>query len=175
MSPASELRRAEKRRRLHPREQAAALLGELDGAAAVDEGAGQITPQAEHLAQERVRAVEGLDRGLALLGEEGAQGGLGLGRASEVGARERPPHAAQPGAVERPTASARPATRATSVRARSAVARAGARWPTASSAWASTERISNSKIGSDPSASSVARSAHARYCCTSPASPHRRP
>ena len=68
-----------------------------------------------------------------------------------------------------------PATCATSVRARSAVARAGARRPTASCAWASTERISNSNIASDPSASSVARSAHARYCPTSPASPHRRP
>src|SRR5947207_720405 len=81
----------------------------------------------------------------------------------------------KPGAVECPTASRSPATRAIPVRARSAVARAGARRPTASCAWASTERISNSNTASDPSASSVARSAHARYCPTSPASPHRRP
>src|SRR2546426_874857 len=81
----------------------------------------------------------------------------------------------KPSAVERPTASRSPATCVTSVRARSAVARAGARRPTASCAWASTERISNSNTASDPSANSVARSAHARYCPTSPASPHRRP
>ena len=57
----------------------------------------------------------------------------------------------------------------------SAVARAGARRPTASWAWASTERISNSNTASDPMDSSIARSAQARYCPTSPASPHRRP
>ena len=171
-----ELRGAEKRRGLHPREHASALFRELDGTAAVGERAGQIAPQAEHLAQECVRSVEGLERGLALLGEEGPQGGLALGaraRGGRLASAHQTRH--KPGAVERPTASRSPATCATSVRARSAVARAGARRPTASCAWASTERISNSNIASDPSASSMARSAHARYCPTSPASPHRRP
>ena len=65
-----ELRRAEERGGLHPREHASALFRELDGTAAVGERAGQITPQAQHLAQERVRSVEGLECVLALLGEE---------------------------------------------------------------------------------------------------------
>src|SRR5207247_802813 len=90
-----ELRSAEKRRGLHPREHASALFRELDGTAAVGERAGQITPQAPHLAQDCVRSVEGLERALALLGEECLQGGLSLGRAPEVCARQRPPDAAQ--------------------------------------------------------------------------------
>jgi hypothetical protein len=90
-----ELGSAEKRRGLHPREHTSALFRELDGTAAVGERAGQITPQAQHLAQECVRSVEGLECALALLGEECFQGGLSLGRAPEVGARQRPPHAAQ--------------------------------------------------------------------------------
>src|SRR4030095_9043165 len=54
------LRSAAKRRGLHLREHASALFRELDGTAAVGEGAGQITPQAEYLAQDCVRPVEGL-------------------------------------------------------------------------------------------------------------------
>src|SRR5881296_2060672 len=90
-----ELRSAEKRRGLHPREHASALFRELDGTAAVGERAGQITPQAQHLAQDCVRSVEGLECALALLGEECLQGGLSLSRAPEVCARQRPPDAAQ--------------------------------------------------------------------------------
>src|SRR2546426_401827 len=60
-----------------------------------EERAGQITPQAQHLAQDCVRSVEGLECALALLGEECLQGGLSLGRAPEVCARQRPPDAAQ--------------------------------------------------------------------------------
>jgi hypothetical protein len=94
-SPSFELRSAEKRRGLHPGEHASALFRELDGTAAVGERAGQITPQAQHLAEDCVRSVEGLERALALLDEECFQGGLSLGRAPEVCARQRPPHAAQ--------------------------------------------------------------------------------
>src|SRR5205085_2474422 len=65
-----QLRSAEKRRGLHPREHASALFRELDRTAAVGERAAQITPQAQHLAQECVRSVDGLECGLALLGEE---------------------------------------------------------------------------------------------------------
>src|SRR5881409_1261795 len=90
-----ELRSAEKRRGLHPREHAFALFRELDGTAAVGERAEQMTPQAQHLAQECVRSVEGLECALTLLGEECLQGGLSLGRAPEVCARQRPPDAAQ--------------------------------------------------------------------------------
>src|SRR5256712_2741423 len=90
-----ELRSAEKRRGLHPREHASALFRELDGTAAVGERAGQIPPQAQHLAQNCACSVEGLECALALLGEECLQGGLSLGRAPEVGARQRPPDAAQ--------------------------------------------------------------------------------
>src|SRR2546422_266805 len=90
-----ELRSGEKRRGLHPREHASALFRELDGTAAVGERARQITPQAQHLAQDCVRSVEGLECALALLGEECLQAGLSLGRAPEVCARQRPPDAAQ--------------------------------------------------------------------------------
>src|SRR2546428_7034827 len=90
-----ELRSAEKRRGLHPRGHASALFRELDGTAAVGERAGQITPQAQHLAQDCVRSVEGLESAVALLGEECLQGGLSLGRAPEACARQRPPDAAQ--------------------------------------------------------------------------------
>src|SRR6059036_1320479 len=69
----SELCSAEKRRGLHSREHASALFREIDGTAAVGEGAGQITPQAQHLAQECVRSVEGLECAF-LLGEECLQG-----------------------------------------------------------------------------------------------------
>src|SRR5690349_7070877 len=74
-----ELRRAEKRRGLHLREHASALFRELGGTAALGERAGQITPQAKHLAQECMRTVEGLEGGLALVGEECLQGSLSLG------------------------------------------------------------------------------------------------
>src|SRR3989454_5864684 len=79
-----ELGSAEERRGLHPREHASVLFRELDGAAAVGERAGQVTPQPQHLAQEGVRSVEGLECALALFGEECLQGGLSLGRAPEV-------------------------------------------------------------------------------------------
>src|SRR6266850_8202909 len=55
-----ELHRAQKSRGLHLREDASALFRELDGPAAVGERAGRITPQAQHLAQDRVCSVEGL-------------------------------------------------------------------------------------------------------------------
>src|SRR5882762_8786972 len=90
----SELCSAEKRRGLHSREHASALFREIDGTTAVGERAGQITPQAQHLAQECVRSVKGLECAF-LLGEECLQGGLRLGRAPEVCGRQRPPHAAQ--------------------------------------------------------------------------------
>src|SRR2546422_2787859 len=170
-----ELRSAEKGRGLHAREQAAVLFRKLDATAAVGECAGQISPQAQHLAQECVRSVEGVEGGLALSTRSAcraASASVGRPRWALASAHHT---RHKPGAVEHPTASRSPAARATSLRARSAVARAGARRPTASCAWASTERISNSNIASDPSASSVARSAHSRYCRTSPASPRRRP
>src|SRR5438067_4896061 len=59
-----QLRSAEKRRGLPPREHAPALFRELDRTVAVGERAGQITPQAQHLAQECVRSVDGLECGL---------------------------------------------------------------------------------------------------------------
>src|SRR6266850_4058884 len=59
-----ELHRAKKSRGLHLREDASALFRELDGPAAVGERAGRITPQAQHLAQDRMCSVEGLERAL---------------------------------------------------------------------------------------------------------------
>src|SRR6184192_801419 len=86
-----QLRSAEKRRGLHPREHASALFRELDRTAAVGQRAGQITPEAQDLTQECVRSVEGLECAVLLLGEECFQRGLRLGRAPEVCARQRPP------------------------------------------------------------------------------------
>jgi hypothetical protein len=63
----------------------------------VGERAGQITLQTEHLAQDCVRSVEGLECGVALLAEECLHGGLSLGHAPKVGARQRPPDTAEAG------------------------------------------------------------------------------
>src|SRR6185436_2583021 len=85
---ARELRGAEERARLHLSEEASALVRQRDGTAAVVESAGEIPPQAQHLAQERVGSVEGLQCLIAILGQECLESGLGLDGVPQVCARQ---------------------------------------------------------------------------------------
>src|SRR5262249_10329780 len=91
--PRRERRCAEAGRVLPPGARAAALYREADRATPVGGRGGKIPSQAPDLAQEGVRAVDDLDRGIVLVREERGQSRLGLGGPSEVGARQRPPHA----------------------------------------------------------------------------------
>ena len=172
-----ELGGAEKRGGLDPGERAAALFRQLDGTAAVSERTGEIAPQPQHLAQESVRPVQGFESSRSLVGEERFQAPLSFGRVPQVGARQRPPDATEGrggGAPERLPQPGNPGELGQGSLG------GGARGIEAADrqlrvrqhgAHLKRERRVVGSLGE----LRRARSAHARYCATSPASPHRRP
>src|SRR5262249_8544141 len=91
--PGSKRRRPEKRGRLDPREWTAALLRPPERAAAMSEGAREVALEPQHLAQESVSSVEGLETFPLLVDEKGLEGRLSLRRVPEVGGCQRPPDA----------------------------------------------------------------------------------
>ena len=63
----------------------------------MSERGGEIASQPQHLAEESVRAVQGFESVLVVVGEQRFQTRLSVGHSSQVGARQRPPDSAEGG------------------------------------------------------------------------------